>query len=462
MILLSLIATIGMVAQDYKEIRFENYSIEHGLPNTQVACVLQDSDGFIWFATRGEGVSRYDGIRFKHYKYNDKDSTSLEHININDIYEDSKGRLWFAGTTGMAVFNKSQETFINFKPVDLKVYNRGNNVKRTFEDSRGIIWIGSTTGLAKIVMDSITGGIDTALHYHHNVNGKKSPVGIVTTINEDNNGILWLGTRKGLYLFDVTNESYTRVHSPLLNKSNIEAITIHNDYIWVGATGGIYRINMDAIDYNNIQFEHYLNPSLINSQYQLPKALVVNYIGFDYNGTLWGATNSGLLIIKNPYAIIDDNNLQVYKRVWADKTSLAHNNVLWLTFDKDNIAWIGTRNGVSKYDKYRYKFKTYKQLEGAKNTFQASETNFFGENIHGDYMVVAHRVILDLISTKTGKIVALPEGLTNWGLMYHMLCDSNNSFWITTTLDKRPALVHMTLPGNYINNPRPGLIQAEL
>jgi len=52
-------------------LRFDHINTESGLPNNQVLALCQDHVGFIWAGT-GEGLSRYDGYRFK--TYNNKNS----------------------------------------------------------------------------------------------------------------------------------------------------------------------------------------------------------------------------------------------------------------------------------------------------------------------------------------------------------------------------------------------------
>jgi ligand-binding sensor domain-containing protein len=44
-------------------IRFENISTEQGLSQNTVNAILQDRQGFLWFATEG-GLDQYDGYQF--------------------------------------------------------------------------------------------------------------------------------------------------------------------------------------------------------------------------------------------------------------------------------------------------------------------------------------------------------------------------------------------------------------
>ncbi|MBL4654707.1 MAG: hypothetical protein JKY33_02665, partial [Bacteroidia bacterium] len=49
---------------------FINYSIEQGLPQSQVGDIYVDSKGYIWFGTLG-GVSKFDGRKFQNFSTED-------------------------------------------------------------------------------------------------------------------------------------------------------------------------------------------------------------------------------------------------------------------------------------------------------------------------------------------------------------------------------------------------------
>lgn len=72
-----------------------NYTVENGLPSNCVYYSLQDSDGFLWFAT-DQGIVRYDGIKFKTFTTRD----GLSDNECYDIFEDSQKRIWFATFNG--------------------------------------------------------------------------------------------------------------------------------------------------------------------------------------------------------------------------------------------------------------------------------------------------------------------------------------------------------------------------
>jgi ligand-binding sensor domain-containing protein/two-component sensor histidine kinase len=74
------------LAQEYV---YKHYDLKDGLANSSVYHMLQDKNGFMWFATAG-GVSRFDGTHFKTF-------TTQDGLPINftiRMFEDSRGRIW--------------------------------------------------------------------------------------------------------------------------------------------------------------------------------------------------------------------------------------------------------------------------------------------------------------------------------------------------------------------------------
>jgi len=73
--------------------RFERISIDKGLSQNIVECILQDSRGFMWFGTE-DGLNRFNGYNFKIYYEDANNANSLGHDNILSIIEDRYGVFW--------------------------------------------------------------------------------------------------------------------------------------------------------------------------------------------------------------------------------------------------------------------------------------------------------------------------------------------------------------------------------
>lgn len=74
---------------------FRHFGVEEGLAGSTVYDILQDSKGYMWFATE-TGVSRFDGYTFTTLTTND----GLWENEILKICEDQSGRIWFRSIGG--------------------------------------------------------------------------------------------------------------------------------------------------------------------------------------------------------------------------------------------------------------------------------------------------------------------------------------------------------------------------
>lgn len=93
------------------QFKYEWLTTSHGLSQGYVGDMLQDTDGFMWFSTKA-GLNRYDGYNFKVFTHDAYNSNSISSNVINNLFEDSKGRLWI-GTddNGLNVYDKTKGVF---------------------------------------------------------------------------------------------------------------------------------------------------------------------------------------------------------------------------------------------------------------------------------------------------------------------------------------------------------------
>jgi ligand-binding sensor domain-containing protein len=70
-----------------------NLNSEDGLSNSAITCILQDSDGLMWFGS-WDGLNRYDGLNTTVFKRDFFDKNSLSNNIIRNILEDKNHNLW--------------------------------------------------------------------------------------------------------------------------------------------------------------------------------------------------------------------------------------------------------------------------------------------------------------------------------------------------------------------------------
>lgn len=111
--------------------------------------IFEDSDGFIWAATIGNGAYMYNPKTKEtlHFPHNENDSLSISSNSVSSITEDSKGNLWFSTDRGgICKYNKTSQVFDSFStqhglPDDVSY--------KILEDKNGYLWFGTNKGLVK-------------------------------------------------------------------------------------------------------------------------------------------------------------------------------------------------------------------------------------------------------------------------------------------------------------------------
>jgi len=112
-----------------------------------VNCILQDSQGFLWFCTQ-DGLNRYDGYGFKVYKNDPDDLQSLSNDWITSIVEDADGTFWI-GTLGGGLnkFDRDTEQFTRYINNPEKPNSLSHDViSDIMIDPEGAIWVATTGG----------------------------------------------------------------------------------------------------------------------------------------------------------------------------------------------------------------------------------------------------------------------------------------------------------------------------
>ena len=82
--------------------------------------VIEDSDGSLWFATKGGGTVRYDGETFDTLTTKD----GLAHNNISKIYESSNKDIWFATEGGVTQYTPTRSGLPFYRLTALKAGNK--------------------------------------------------------------------------------------------------------------------------------------------------------------------------------------------------------------------------------------------------------------------------------------------------------------------------------------------------
>jgi len=281
-----------------QSIKFERISIEQGLSQNSIRCILQDRKGFLWFGTE-DGLNKYDGYRFTVYKNNPNDPNSLSNDAVNSIYEDQSGVLWI-GTErgGLNKLDRKKEKFTHYKNDPNNPNSLSNNrVFSIYEDRSGVLWIGNSGG----GLNKFDRKKEKFTHYKNNPNNPNSlSYNAVYSIYEDPDEVgrvLWIGTLGGgLNKLDREKEAPTGVafthyqHDPNNPNSLSDngVLSIYEDpdevgkMLWIGTAGGLNKF-----DREKGRMTHY------RERDGLPNDCIYGILEDDH-GNLWLSTNNGL------------------------------------------------------------------------------------------------------------------------------------------------------------------------
>jgi two-component system sensor histidine kinase ChiS len=344
-ILISFNLIQGKEISDYK---IEHLSIEQGLSQNTVRSILQDSKGFIWFATE-DGLNRYDGYKLKVYRHNELDSNSISDNFIWTLFEDKTGEIWIGTNSGgLNKLDRENERFIQYQYDPNNPHSiSNNNIRTIFEDNDGLLWVGTEGGGLNI--------FDRENNSFIRINNSPpfgGPINNIFDIISNGDGVLWLGTDRGLVKYVKSKNQfmdYAITPSALNNSNNIINVFYKDKsgIIWIGTEAGLYQFNTKTNKFNK-----YI-PSV--EKYSIITNNEINCIVKDKSGGLWiGSGGSGILSIKG-------NSLEALSHSSSNTSSLSSDHITAIAEDNTGILWVGTtEGGVNKIDRKANKFVHYK------------------------------------------------------------------------------------------------------
>ncbi|QBE62548.1 two-component regulator propeller domain-containing protein [Pseudoduganella lutea] len=322
-----------------RTLRFEQLSVQDGLPQESVLAITQDRQGFIWFGTQG-GLARYDGYRTVIYQHNLSDPHSLSQNWVRVLHVDQAGRLWVGTDNGLDLFDPLTQRFTHFRPVEPEQRGNGNrHVRAIVDDGAGGLWIGTSDGLQHL--DPATGRF-TIRHHVPDEPGSLAHDQI-NALARDAAGRLWIGTPAGVDL--LVPGGAGMVHFTVTGQGGGGAVAVQSlladrdGTLWVGTHGGLDHWRLTAQS-------PVLRRERLPDSAGLPAGTVMNLYQ-DPDGTVWvGMRNDGLYRWQ-PEA----KRFTGYRHELGDPHSLADDYVSALFRDRVGTFWVGTWfNGVSRVD----------------------------------------------------------------------------------------------------------------
>ena len=320
-IILTFVFCLTSLHPQTEEYIFKQLTDVDGLSQSTIFTTIQDQEGYLWIGTV-DGLNRYDGYEFRIFENDPSDSTTISDNFISTIFEDSDGFIWVGTINGyLNRFNRKTEIFKRF------YINKFFSTVRSPENN----------------------------FYDYPLAFSRDQINTVTTITEDKDGYLWIGTwGNGIIKFDRKNEKGTHIFNNPDNSTSLSSnrvldiLTDNSGNIWIATFGaGINKLIKDNSTPNNsdYKFLHY------TSQYKIKNSLSDNKVISLFEdkkenlwiGTFYGGLNKLDAINKN-YSP-DKAKFINYLNKQNSKNCLSNNTVMAIEQDFEGYLWIGTFGG---------------------------------------------------------------------------------------------------------------------
>ncbi|MFN8206866.1 MAG: two-component regulator propeller domain-containing protein [Bacteroidales bacterium] len=298
------------------------YTVDHGLAQSTVNCMLRDSRGFLWVGTCG-GLSRFDGRGFLNFNDHPDSRNRVSDNFIRWLFEDDSANIWIGTQRGLDCWKPSDQTVKSFiHPHDsltdtwfIPFYS--GKGKLLFAHDQGISGLDVQSGdiIPLVQSEKFAGitnlccrdqsgfwfvvvGLPALVHYNMSDHSTEffSLPGSVHEVNEmlcSDEGELYLATDQGLISFSTGNRKF---HTQLLEgfPLNVPVTGACRDprgFYWF-ALGNNWLLHCDAS----------LHPVRISGseQWKMKSTVPLRRLLPDREGNLWAGTDGYGLFKINP------------------------------------------------------------------------------------------------------------------------------------------------------------------
>ncbi|TFF38922.1 hybrid sensor histidine kinase/response regulator transcription factor [Mucilaginibacter psychrotolerans] len=409
---------------------FSRLDITNGLSDNQVNCIFKDSKGFVWFGTTS-GLNRYDGSKFKVFKRDNKNPNSLSENHVVRIEQGPDDKMWVFTHNNISVYDPHTEKITNNIAAEAARYHvPTSQITHVRTDAEGRFWF--VTNRAGLYC--YNPATKTTLFYSTLSNSAAMlHANYVMDVLPTSQHSVWV-----LYNDAVLEELDTRANKVARSYDGFAKA--------IDARPRIYTMLMDnrrnlwisseaapigAFCYNTVTntLTHYskdtpqarLNSNVINSVVQAD------------DGKIWLGSDHGGLNIIDP-----KTNTVNYVVSKPDDAKSLSGNSLYLYKDNSGTIWAGTfKQGLNYYHSGIMQFPLYKHSTSDPKSMPYEDINSFAEDAKGNLWIGTNSNGLVYFNrtantyTRFRHNPADANSLAN-DIIVRLYIDRNNKLWIGT------------------------------
>ena len=317
---------------------FRNFSLEDGLPQTEVLTLMQDSRGIIWVGTNGGGLSRFNGSSFKTFTTRDGMPDNI----VYSLCEDQDGNIWMGSVNAIVKYDGM--TFTTLKEPDhpsIRTY------PQIYMDKLGRIWAVSQDeqNFRRLLMIKDKTILPVSESFPELISNN-----FIQNVYYSNRGIHYISTITGLY--ELNDEKILR--ASLLNE--YDAMIGHQIFPRTqDQEGNVWIISIDR-DTGTFYYHKYRNG--IISSFEVPDNSWWNgafQIYHDQQNRTWFVNFGNGVAMHDPA----DEEFHYFRQT----NGLHSNFIQCIMEDHEGNIWMGSNgNGLIKYSKNSFISFDFEQI----------------------------------------------------------------------------------------------------
>jgi ligand-binding sensor domain-containing protein/nitrogen-specific signal transduction histidine kinase len=406
---------------DEKTNRFTDYSVFNHSPKTASTWIIRivaAENGIIYIGTTAQGIKKFDtrtGLYEDILTYN-KDRTP---IYVRDLHNINNKEIWFATESGIFIYNKLKNEYVQLKKNYLDPYSLSDNAIYTIhQDQEGGIWAGTYFGGVNYYPKETS----SFQKYFPDYTEKSISGNAVRDIRADSLGNMWIGTEDaGLNRYDPETgnfKSFMPTGKPgSIANSNIHGLLVVGDKLWIGT----FEHGLDILDIRSSRvIRNY-------SSYTDARGLGSNFVVSmtqGSNGTIYLGTTNGLFKYDKP---------KDYFNKPEGFPTLGFVSIVME--DHKGKIWIGTHeSGVYKYDPQIKETIHYFNNPKDQNSLTTNTINALYEDSNKVIWIATEGGGLCKLSPdrKTISRYTTKNGLPS-NFIFKVLEDNYGKLWVTTS-----------------------------
>jgi signal transduction histidine kinase/ligand-binding sensor domain-containing protein/DNA-binding response OmpR family regulator len=409
---------------------FSRLDITNGLSDNQVNCIFKDGKGFVWFGTTS-GLNRYDGSKFKVFKRDIKNPNSLAENHVVRIEQGPDDKLWIFTHSKISIYDPLTEKISNNISAEAARFKISTNqITHVRKDAQGNFWfVTNQAGLYCYNPAKKTTLFYSTLSNSAGILHSDYVMDVVASPEHS----IWL-----LYNDAVLNELDTKSNKIThrfegfakavdLRPRNYTLMMDNKRNLWISSDGG----PIGVFNYNTSTnaLTHYSkdNPAArLNSN-------VVNSIVQADDGKMWLGTDHGGINIIDP-----KTNKITYIVSKADDAKSLSGNSLFLYKDNTGIIWAGTfKQGINYYHSGIMQFPLFKHSNSDPKSLPSADINTFAEDSKHNLWIGTNSsglIYFDRANntyTRFKHNPADPNSLAN-DIVIKLFIDDKHKLWIGT------------------------------